>query len=84
MVGRGDAELRGALARVFERAETWVRCEAVEPPGDREHLRAHGYVGTQERRAIALEVIERLVRPAARALLGTPTSFVGLPTATSR
>jgi hypothetical protein len=73
MVGRGGPQLRRSLAATFERAETWVRSEPIERAGDPELLRAHGYLSTRERRTIALDVIERLVIPAARALLAEPT-----------
>jgi hypothetical protein len=69
MVARGGDELRRALAEVFEHAEFWVRSEPIERAGDPVLLRAHGYLATRERRAIALQVIEQLVLPAARALL---------------
>ncbi len=70
MCREGSAELRSAVARVFSEAASHVGFGATTTlPGDPKHMRAHGYLAVAQRRELAIEALERVVGPAAQALL---------------
>ncbi len=69
-LGRGDAALHAAVAAVLTAPEAHVGIGATtELPGDRAAMRAHGCLPPDERRALAAGALQRVVAPAARALL---------------
>jgi len=71
----GDERLRARVAQVFDRMHEHVGFGAqTSLPADADQMRAHGYVGADERRRIATAVIENVIRPAARALFAVAES----------
>jgi hypothetical protein len=65
-----DPTLRDVLPQVFAQADCHVGFGAIsELASDRERMREHGHLGIAERRAIAIDAIERIIRPSARTLL---------------
>jgi hypothetical protein len=71
--GTGDARLRAQVARVFDHMHEHVGLGALTAlPADADRMRAHGYLGADERRRIAMTILENVIRPAARALASAP------------
>jgi hypothetical protein len=69
----GGESLRAAVAREFGSARDHVGFGAFTGlPGDAAAMRAHGYLGTSERRQVAGLVLEQVVLPCARVLLNPP------------
>jgi hypothetical protein len=86
-VAHGGDGLRRAVTQVFTEMDRHVAFGArTAPPIDEERLRAHGYVPWEQRRQIARQVLARVVRPAADALLAAtlqPPSAPGTPPGTT-
>jgi hypothetical protein len=71
LIEREGEELADAVAREFADAYRHIGFGAVTPlPGDAQAMRAHGYLGEEERRDIAQHTLERVILRCARALLG--------------
>ena len=71
LIEREGPELADAVAREFADAHRHVGFGATTPlPGDAQAMRAHGYLGEQERRDIARQTLAQVILPCARALLG--------------
>ena len=69
---QGDPALRAAVAAVFAEPAGYVGIGAMSAlPGDREAMRAHGYLPPEERRSLAADALARVVMPAAQALLAS-------------
>lgn len=73
ILARATPEVVAAVQRVFAYPERHVGFGATtDLPGDPAAMRAHGYLPIDQRRAIAVDGLARIVRPAACELLRSP------------